>query len=333
MNLHPPEGSGKGTHSPLMSSFFVLAWLIQGEVDIGNWSSVKTSRTEPSFTHLFFTNDLVLFAKVTSKNCQAINKVLGDFCKISSQKVNLNKSSIFISPHSNPNQAALLERELGFKISKTFGKYLGVPILVNGRNKRAYDFLIENIRNKLSGWKARTFSLAGHCTLINAVTTAIPTHVWQCCMLPSHISKEMDKLNRNFLWGNIMGQKKIHLLNWDIISQPKNVGGLGIKKSKCRNVALLAKRTWTLQLGSNEIWTDLFKHKYNSSGSANQCKSIIYKSFCLANTVCDKGRGFLIGNGHSINFWHDNWLGSSTLREKILGPFNLREDTLNLCDL
>ena len=154
-----------------------LVWLIHIEVDAGNWTGVKTSRFGPSFAHLYFADDLVLFAKATRKNCQAISRALGTFCNLLGQKVNLSKSSIFVSPHANPNQAPMLERELGFKIQKDFGKYLGVPILVDGRNTRAYDFLIEKIWDKLAGWKARTLSLAGRCTLINAVTTAIPTHV------------------------------------------------------------------------------------------------------------------------------------------------------------
>ena len=79
--------------------------------------------------------------------------------------------------------------------------YLGVPIVVDGRDKHAFDFLIENIQAKLAGWKARTLSLAGRCTLINSVTLAIPTHVMQCCLLPNPICKKLDKLNRDFLLG------------------------------------------------------------------------------------------------------------------------------------
>ena len=53
----------------------------------------------------------------------------------------------------------------------------------------------------------------------------------------------------------------------------------------------------------------------------------------MANMVCDKGKWWLIRNGYSINFWHDNWLSSGTLREKISGPLNLHEESFKLCDL
>jgi hypothetical protein len=72
-----------------------------------------------------------------------------------------------------------LESKLGLKISKSFGKYLGVPILVDGRDKRAFDFILDKIRDRLAGWKAQTVSLDGRCTLIQSVTTTIPTHIMQ----------------------------------------------------------------------------------------------------------------------------------------------------------
>ena len=86
-------------------------------------------------------------------------------------------------------------------------------------------------------------------------------------------------------------------------------------------------------MGSKEVWTGIFRCKYNYTRSIPQRKSIIFRSLCMANMVCDKGKGWLIKNGHSINFWHDNWLGLGTLREKISRPLNLHEESLKLCDL
>jgi hypothetical protein len=85
------------------------------------------------------------------------------------------------------------------------------------------------------------------------MTTAIPTHIMQCTMLPGKICTELDKLNRNFLWGDTLQKKRLYLLNWETVSHPKEEEGLGIKNSKCRNLALLAKRNWDLQSGSREI--------------------------------------------------------------------------------
>ena len=310
-----------------------LAWLIQVEVEGGNWIGVKSARTGPAFTHLFFADDLVLFAKATSKTCQAINRVLGKFCEISGQKVNLSKSSIFLPSRFNISHAPFLERELGFKISRSFGKYLGVPIVTDGRNKQVNDFLVEKVRTKLAGWKARTFSMVGQCILINSITSAIPTHVMQCCLLPTTISKELDKLNQNFLWGDTIEKKKVHLLNWKTITQAKKDGDLGLKRSKSQNLALLASKAWKLHFSTGEVWAKLFKSKYSDMRSFHCRKFIVHKGLCMAVGVCDRGKGWLIHNGLSIKVWQDNWLGSRMLRDKILGPLNNQDTTLRVCDL
>ena len=61
-----------------------LVWLIQGEVTNGNWKGIKVSWHGPTFSHIFFADDLVLFAKATKANCLTINKVLDTFCQASS---------------------------------------------------------------------------------------------------------------------------------------------------------------------------------------------------------------------------------------------------------
>ena len=189
-----------------------LACLIHEETTKGHWTGVKTSRDGPSFTHLFLVDDLILFAKTTKKNCVTINRVLDTFYNASGLKVNLAKSKNFLPHYLDHTRFGFLESELGLKISNSFGKYLRVPIIVNGRDKRAFDVIIEKIYGKLAGWKARTLPLARRCTLIQSVTIAIPTHIMQYTMLPRKICNELDRQNRNFLWGDTLEKKKIHLL-------------------------------------------------------------------------------------------------------------------------
>ena len=59
------------------------------------WDKVRASRSGPSFSHVFFANDLMLFAKADYKNCEAIIEVLDNFCNLAGQKVNITKSKSF----------------------------------------------------------------------------------------------------------------------------------------------------------------------------------------------------------------------------------------------
>ena len=233
--FHTSRGIRQG--DPLSPYIFILcmeylSYLIQDEVTQGNWKGVKTSRNSPTFTYLFFADDLILFAKATRKNCNTGNEVLNLFCEAFGQKISTSKSKIFLPHYLDHNRFGFLEGKLGLKISKSFKKYLGVPIIVKGRDKRPFDFIIERVRDKLVGWKASTLSLAGGCTLIQAVTMAILTHIMQCAMLLGKIYKELDKLNRNFLRGDSIDKRKLHLLNWKNVTRPKDEGGLGIKPSE-----------------------------------------------------------------------------------------------------
>jgi hypothetical protein len=106
---------------------------------------------------------------------------------------------------------------------------------------------------------------------------------------------------------------------------------LGIKNSKCRNKALLAKQAWDFTLGSKETWANILRHKYTPIRSFSRRCSSIWKSLCHIKDICEKGK--LNRNGKTINFWHDNWLESGPLRALIHGPLRPHEFNMKLCDL
>jgi hypothetical protein len=147
---------------------------------------------------------------------------------------------------------------------------------------------------------------------------------------PSKTCAELDKLNRNFLWGDTSAKKKLHLIKWDSISRPKEEGGLGIKRSRCRNKALLAKRLWEFRLGSVENWAVALRNKYSPTRSTLCRKSISWKSLQQATPICDKGMGHLIQNGRTIKFWTDNWQNLGPIRSLISGPLLQHEESLLL---
>ena len=60
-----------------------LGQLIQERCEDKFWIPVKASRRGPAFLHLFFANDLVLFAKANMENCLFIREVLDEFCSLS----------------------------------------------------------------------------------------------------------------------------------------------------------------------------------------------------------------------------------------------------------
>lgn len=49
----------------------------------------------------------------------------------------------------------------------------------------------------------------------------------------------MDKISRDFIWKDIHKGNHIHLVNWKTIQESKAKGGLGIRKHRLMNHALL----------------------------------------------------------------------------------------------
>ena len=75
--------------------------------------------------------------------------------------MNYGKSKLFFSTHTSEANATMAEKELGMDHTNNFGKYLGVTIISDGRNKRAFSLIVEKIPAKLLGWKSNSFSMAG----------------------------------------------------------------------------------------------------------------------------------------------------------------------------
>ena len=88
---------------PFSSYLFILCMEVLGTLIVEKCEeSCGTPCRLPggvAFSHLFFTDDLILFAKADVKNCMAIRDVLDNFCMLSGQKFSAEKSRMFFSPN------------------------------------------------------------------------------------------------------------------------------------------------------------------------------------------------------------------------------------------
>ncbi|KAF3627037.1 hypothetical protein FXO37_30068 [Capsicum annuum] len=121
--------------------------------------------------------------------------------------------------------------DMGFRgskftwLNKNF-KNRGFPLFHKPPNKADFGYTIDNLKKRLSGWKIKFLNIDGRTTLVKSCLNNIPTHVMHYLKIPASVTKEIDRIQRNFVWGTTDTAKKIHLINWDILSLPKQKGGL-----------------------------------------------------------------------------------------------------------
>lgn len=82
--------------------------------------------------------------------------------------------------------------------------------------------------------------MVGRTTLVKAVLSALPSYHVQTMLLPKKLLDEIEKKSRSFLWDDSEEHKKIHLVSWDQITEPKSKGVLVLRgrENKMRLLSL-----------------------------------------------------------------------------------------------
>jgi hypothetical protein len=113
--------------------------------------------------------------------------------------------------------------------------------------------VIQREDSRLPGWMPRMLGSGAQVQLINSVVSAISNFFMACILWDKASIEAIDRLMRAFLWKN---KKDIHgghcLIAWDVVTMPKEQGGLGIRNLLRHNQALMANLTSKLLTG---YWT------------------------------------------------------------------------------
>ena len=123
-------------------------------------------------------------------------------------------------------------------------KYLGLPLGANFKYKTIWNPILEKMERKLTGWKRLYLSKGGRVTLIKSTLSNLPIYFLSLFSIPASVANRIEKLQRNFLWGGFGDEPKIHLVKWATECAPISLGGLGIRKIRLFNIALLGKWLW-----------------------------------------------------------------------------------------
>jgi hypothetical protein len=134
------------------------------------------------------------------------------------------------------------------------------------------------------------------------------------------VIKELESIQRKFLWGGGLENNKMCWVSWDRICQPKEKGGLGIKNLALFKSSLLCKWKWRSLNDGDASWYDLLWFRYGSltanflleDGNAGLKKaSIWWRDIWNLGNMVDRGWfrnniGSVLGDGKTFLFGKKN---------------------------
>lgn len=106
---------------------------------------------------------------------------------------------MFFSKNTKDHIVNQLSSELGIARTSDLGLYLRVPLLHTPMTKVNFQFLIDRVKKKLSGWKADSLSFAGRVALAQSCLLSLPTYIMQTTPIPAGICMEIESLCKNFI--------------------------------------------------------------------------------------------------------------------------------------
>ncbi|RVW51122.1 putative ribonuclease H protein [Vitis vinifera] len=171
--------------------------------------------------------------------------------------------------------------EIGCRVGSLPSQYLGLPLGAPNKASSVWDGVEERVRRRLALWKRQFISKGGRITLIKSTLSSIPIYQMSLFRMPKIVVRRLEKLQRDFLWGEGNMERKVHLVKWEIVCGDKERGGLGLRKLGLLNKALLG------------VWKEIMKET----------------DWCWDNIE------FMVGKGTKIRFWTDMWCAGTSLSQ------------------
>ncbi|XP_024190514.1 uncharacterized protein LOC112194518 [Rosa chinensis] len=228
--------------------------------------------------------------------------------------VNKAKSNLFLGRYTLPRQNRTCGL-LGIRPGQLPFTYVGVPIFIGHPKSVHLVPIADKVRCKLSSWKGKQLSQASRLQLISSVIESILIYSFHIYEWPKSLLTKVQGWMRNFFWSGDPLKNGYALVAWSTICTPKSQGGLGLKNLFALNRSLLLKRCW--EVASKASTSARFLHdRFLQVGLhpyPSYKKSAIWLGLKKLWPMLLVRVKWLLGDGSTIRFWKDNWLGEAVI--------------------
>ncbi|XP_020694000.1 uncharacterized protein LOC110107899 [Dendrobium catenatum] len=274
-----------------------------------------------SLTHLLYADDVLIFGEATTDNCKILASVLRDFANSTGLYINYEKSSIMFPKHLRNHLDICHELSIHTIVDKI--TYLGIPLSFYWLKIGDFLPLLDCLNRKLNGWKDNLLSFAGRLQYLKFTIQNTIAYWIRGSILPKAIYKVYKKLSSRFLFfGDVNSGKKLHMLSWDKICNPKSKGGLGIPSIQALQFAYHCSVIFRMYNCTTPLSIWLLT-KYRSPWKAPLVSaSKLWKSICKTTVDSKHCFKFSITQNSTVSLKWDHWCHNLTLGA-FIGDANL----------
>ncbi|XP_042492859.1 uncharacterized protein LOC122072426 [Macadamia integrifolia] len=287
-------------------------------IHTNNLKMIYGPRGVPTPGHILFADDIFIFSNASLRYVRNLRDFLCKYQEFSGQAINFEKSKLFLGKIASTCKQTIA-KTLGIPICNFPTRYLGVEIFKGRVKKEALLPIMDKVKCRLTGWKGKLLSMVRRVELVRSVISGILNHGFAVYWWPSSLLVTMERWMRNFIWSGEVDTAKTITVIWDTLYKPKEEGGLGIRRLRETNKALIGKLVWRMKHERSTACTFLrarFVKKEGLFNKGSRPSSISMGVRKMWDFVKDNER-WIIGNGNLANFWKDKWWGPKSILEEI----------------